>query len=58
MIHHLAPDLVHRNDVIVGHVVLVTLVIKGNVGLAIVRRVDIDPAVKDMSRRVGNVDGR
>lgn len=43
-------------DVVVGHVVLVAIVVEGNVGLAVVRWVDINLAIEDVGGRVGRVD--
>ncbi|KAI9163634.1 Sn1-specific diacylglycerol lipase beta [Paramyrothecium foliicola] len=43
-------------DVVVGHVVLVAIVVELNVRLAVVRRVDVDLAVEDVGRGVSRVD--
>ncbi len=39
-------------DVVVGHVVLVAIVVEGDVRLAVVRGVDEDLALEDVRRRV------
>lgn len=48
---------VDTEDMVVGHIILVAIVIELDVGLAIVRRVDVDLAIENMSRGVGGVSG-
>ncbi|TLD22168.1 hypothetical protein PspLS_08025 [Pyricularia sp. CBS 133598] len=49
-------EAVGGEDVVVGHVVLVAVVVELDVGLAVVRRVDVDLVVEDVGRRVGRVE--
>lgn len=49
-------DAAGGEDVVVGHVVLIAVVVELDVGLAVVRRVDVDPVVEDVGRRVGRVE--
>jgi hypothetical protein len=53
-----AADAVHGEDVVVDHVVLVAAVVERDVGVAVVGRVDVDPAVEDVRGRVRRVDVR
>jgi len=48
-----AFDVGHGEDVVVGHVVLVAIVVILDVGLAIVGRVDVELAVEDVGAWVG-----
>lgn len=43
-------------DMVIGHVILVTIVIELDVGLPVVGRVDVDTAIEDVCRRVGSID--
>ena len=49
-------ELWHGEDVVVGHVVLVAIVVKGDGGFAVVRGVYVDSVVEDVGGRVGCVD--
>ncbi|OSS50698.1 hypothetical protein B5807_04694 [Epicoccum nigrum] len=53
---HGPADLFHAEDVVVGHVVLVAIVVVLDVGLTVVGRVDVELAVKDVRRGVGGED--
>lgn len=46
MVGNRCANSVHGQNMIVGHVILVTAVVKFNVGLPVVRGVDIDTAVE------------
>jgi hypothetical protein len=46
-------DAGHGEDVVVGHVVLVAIVVVLDIGLTVVGRVDVELAVKDVSAWVG-----
>lgn len=56
MVSHGAPDAVHREDVVVGHGVLVAVVIVLDGGGDVVGGVDVDSSIEDMRRGVGCED--
>lgn len=47
---------VDAENMIVGHVILVAIVVELNIRLTVMRGVDVNLAVKDVSRGVGGVD--
>lgn len=59
VICHLAGrgEAVDTEDMVVGHIILVAIVIELDVSLAIVRGIDVDLSVEDMSRGVSGVSG-
>lgn len=55
MVDYLSSDLVHGNDMVVGHIILITSVVELDVALSVMRGVDVDSSIERVSRRVGNV---
>lgn len=56
MVGYGAGDGVHGEDVVVGHVVLVAIVVEGDCCFAVVAGVDVEFVVEDVGGGVGCVD--
>jgi hypothetical protein len=55
VIRHFTADRVHREDVVVDHVVLVAVIVEQDRCLAVVRRVNAQAPLENMGGRVGGV---
>lgn len=49
-------EALSAEDMVIGHVILIAIVVELDIGLTVVRRIDVDLAIEDMRRRVGTVD--
>jgi hypothetical protein len=58
VVGHGAADLIEGEDMVVRHVVLVTQIVVGNVGFAIVRRINVDPAVENVGGGISCIEVR
>ena len=58
VVGHLPINFVHRQNVVVLHVEMATIVVLRHIGLNVVRRVDVNFTVEDVGRRVRRVDMR
>ena len=56
VVHSLAADLVERDNVVVSHVILISVVVELYIRLPVMARINIDLTVKDMRRRVGGIN--
>ena len=56
MIRHGAIGVVEREDVVVDHVILVAIVVRGDGGFPVVGGVDVELVGEDVGGGVGGVD--
>ncbi len=51
-------DAIHGQHVVIFHIKMSSFVILSRVGLDVVRRINVDPAIENVGRRVGGEDMR
>ena len=56
LVNDLGTDVIHREDVVVHHVILVTVVVRRLVGLPVVRRINVDAPVENVSRGISSIN--
>jgi hypothetical protein len=56
VIGDLSSDFCHRDNMVIGHVILIAPVVEFDTCLSVVRGIDVDSPIERMGRRVGNID--